>query len=412
MSARGGGAGLRRGAVMPLMLVMIVALVGAAALAIDVARMTWTAAELQAAADASALAAARAIQTSTAASQTATAAKNGAASLAALNRAGNAPAVALPADVLPLRYDTAASPRTSSTTWESTTLNAVQVTTRATATRTLGGIFDGAAPVLSRKSTAWVASVVGASCVRPISLPYSDFYNIVFFDTWNTTNWGSANLTQPMLAGLRDVGASWRSLVLPGYPKVPSNSRMKFDTWWRPLDYNGANSMTDFGDWMLGQDCADAVAKVGTYVRPLDRSVDTWIPATNTAMGTACNLRGGGDAHCYVSSGSSAIGVRMRAALTDDDYSRPYGSQGSPWQLTRGVTVVRMMCYFRSSSDVCSAVSNFDASGTWYPPYSQTTGYPAGTMIVLLDGPAGVDITRDMTLGTTVGFAQRILVAQ
>ena len=44
------------------------------------------------------------------------------------------------------------------------------------------------------------------------------------------------------------------------------------------------------------------------------------------------------------------------------------------------------------------------------PPVDR--GYPMGTIVLLLDGPASVDITRDLVFGNTIGYTQRLLLVR
>ncbi|MDQ6925369.1 MAG: hypothetical protein M3154_03940, partial [Candidatus Eremiobacteraeota bacterium] len=80
----------------------------------------------------------------------------------------------------------------------------------------------------------------------------------------------------------------------------------------------------------------------------------------------------------------------------------------------REVGVARIMCYFRSSDDICNPVSMSEPPstvGTW-TSFGPLKGYPAGTLMVLLDTPGSTKITPDVVLGTKPGLTQRLLLAK
>ena len=82
------------------------------------------------------------------------------------------------------------------------------------------------------------------------------------------------------------------------------------------------------------------------------------------------------------------------------------------------VTQLRVMCYFQTTSDVCAATQITGGAGNpqaWQlPPASWggppvISGYPAGTIVVLLDGPVFANMPPDVVLGNTLSLTHRLI---
>ena len=153
------------------------------------------------------------------------------------------------------------------------------------------------------------------------------------------------------------------------------------------------------------------VAPFPSYANPTPERKQALLDAMSLGMGQLCNRYGNNtDAHCYDSTG--AVGVRARVFITDS-------VAGSPFALrTREVTMVRIMCYFRTDQDVCASAyirdenSTTSSSSYWQMTGGTPSGYPAGTITVLLDGPTNVDVTSDVIFGNKPGITQRIYLVR
>ena len=129
-----------------------------------------------------------------------------------------------------------------------------------------------------------------------------------------------------------------------------------------------------------------------------------------------CNRSGTApDATCR--NADASVGVKTRVPLSDS-IPNPNGPFS---QRVRMVTQVRVVCYFQSTSDICPApqvADGYGATATWRMPPAYaggppvSNGYPAGTVVLLLDGPLSVDLTPDVVLGNTLSLSQRLVLVK
>ncbi|GJG85657.1 hypothetical protein tb265_08380 [Gemmatimonadetes bacterium T265] len=438
--------GGRRGVTMPFVCVMLTAVIGAMALAVDLGRMYYAGAEVQTAADAAALAAARYQQYHTLDGLSAV--QGAAQQVAALNLSGGQPVQVQAQDVVPVTY----SPTTraiATSSWNSETY-AFTVTAQAA----VPGVVGGVGHTVRRSATAWIANVNGGNCVRPIAINYTRFYEegVTYdtryssvgafapdFDFWDISSTKYASLPGRTFIVL-PPGAKksyWMNQTPPS-GAAPSGYTGKFYSHanWEPVDYSGAGSGTaalyTFAYALGGAEgtayCSGNQAAVGDVkqpwvARPTPPNSDPaqsdsayLIFAANQAMISLCNRRGNApNAFCYNSDGT--IGVKTRIMLTDS-----VNTNGAWTHKVREVGRARIMCYFQSPNDVCATtqMSEIAAKGTWCyfsstvapdcgGPYS---GYPTGTIMVFLDTPGSTTLTSDLVLGTKPGLTQRVLLAK
>lgn len=415
----------RRGAVLPLVCILLVVLLGAGAIGIDLARLYYAGAEAQTAADAAALAAARAKQYNPIdwpqnATANAIAAARDAASR---NQAGGAPATVADADVQPVAYDPATRAVTASY-WNSET-SAVQVTAEARPTYVLGGVFGRAAPAVRRTASAWLANVNGANCVRPIAIDYTRFYEegVTYDFRYSSVGakapefnfWDIASTQYAPLAGRTFIvlppgakRADWQSRTPPSGSNRGAYTGFNSHGNWQPVDYNGGG-LWGFAYALGGPEgtayCTGNRAAVGDMLPALRADSASIIQFANGAMIYLCNRAGNApNAYCYNANGT--VGVKTRIMLTDSVLVN-----GVWTHQVREVGVARIMCYFQSSSDICAdlPMNERAATGTWNY-YGPTSGYPPGTVIVFLDTPGSTQITRDVVLGNKPGLTQRLLL--
>lgn len=419
-------AGGRRGAVMPLVCVLLTVVLGCAALAVDLGRLHYTAAEVQAAADAAALAAASATQGDPDHDS-----QNGpvrAQDLASRNRTANGPGSVAAADVVPMLYD--ANTRTATATVWTGSANAVQVTARARPSYAFAGVFRLAPPSVPRAATAWVANVNGAACVRPFALPYTRIYEDSYTKNrqYSSKTQYAPDLTQQQVAELasqaRGLPVSRTYVLLPPWQDEPDwDAKGKPNSGsWHTVNYagNGYSGFTTYLGAPVGSSaCQPATTQVGDYLRPFSWNInDTTviIDAAKPGFVQLCNRAGTApDARCRDARGN--VGVETRVAFAD---SIPNPS-GPFTQKVRLLSQVRVMCYFHNRNDVCAATPIATASGataTWQMPSAYAggppvdRGYPTGTVVVLLEGPVSVDVTPDVEFGNTISYTQRLLLVK
>jgi hypothetical protein len=414
--------------VLPLVCVLMTVILGCAALAIDLGRLYYTGAELQAAADAAALAATRGWQRypewgSYAPSVFVE-------DVAPRNRAGGAPADVDPADIVPIRYDPATRAVTPSA-WGSN--SGVQVTVRARVPYMFAGALGLVPPTVARTAAAWAASVNGATCVRPFMPSYTRNYEegIQHARTWSSQ--GQNVPSDPRywynFAGIASLQPQWphnntpvgRTYVnLP--PWVNENDLRAADPDrrvsgnWRPADLSGGG-LAQFQRFLAAPvgsaDCQAAAARLDDVKPPLTYPTqEDLLAAMQTGMEAMCHRaafkRSEADAYCYDEKGM--IGARVRVAFAD---VTPPPTGTNLW--VREVTQIRVICYFRTSTDVCGDTYITDGYGRTSPftlPGPYTTGYPPGTIATLLDGPVSMDVTKDVILGSKPGITQRLMLVK
>jgi Flp pilus assembly protein TadG len=372
---------------MPLVCVLLVVILGGAALAIDLSRLSLVATEVQAAADAAAHAATLELQRPTR-EQTLgpqSAATAAAVALGAANRASGAPAEVTAADVRPKRYDPTAD-ALADTTWA--TANGVEVTARARPTYVLAGALGLSPPTVTRRATGAFIRLVGMSCIRPLLIPYSMVYNRATGAgfAWNQT---APDMTAAQMQSLGSMTSSARSFTLLGPSVPPPTSPYRYhDSYWHPVDFtNGAGTMASYADWAKGADCGDAKVDVreprGSAVHKAGTS-DQFITALSEAMAGLCVAKlSSARATCYQSASAPHPGVSIRLVIGDVSSTTP-GAQVT----ARIVTTMRVMCYYASWWDKCQWDNTWpEAPGWWETPGGYQNNYPPGTITVMAERP-------------------------
>ncbi|HEY0776849.1 MAG TPA: pilus assembly protein TadG-related protein [Gemmatirosa sp.] len=422
----------RRGAVLPLVCILLTVLLGGLALAVDMGRVYVTAAETQAVADAAALGAVSASQLRP--SYASSYAPARAQQLAVRNRAAGTLGSVASGDVVPSFYDPVANTTTATT--YSGTVNAVQATAPATARYVIAGGLGLTPPTVARSAVAWIANVNGAACVRPLAPPYTRIYedaNQLTSRPYSSQHQYAPDVTQAQIAALspaNGVPTSYRTFVLipPWQREAQWDSAGEPNTGsWHTIDFGGANdysSMTNNISAAVGSaSCAGSTSSVGGYLHPFSWHLCNTCTDTTTLLNYAqpgfvqlCNRTGNApDATCRNADGS--VGVATRMALSDS-IPNPNGPFS---QRVRMVTQLRLMCYFQSTTDVCAPNLVSDGAGhtqTWQMPSASpgsppvNSGYPAGTMVILLDAPVFVDMTPDVTLGNSISLSQRLVLVK
>lgn len=410
---RRGVGGERRGAVLPLVCLLLTVILGFAAIAIDLGRLYYLGAEAQAAADAAALAAARAMQLQSVSSSSV--APAAATSVAAANRAGGR--TAMVSTVKPKLYSPTLGPTVAvpdAGSWAKA--NAVEVTITAPATYTFAKALGQTAPTLTRRATAWIANVDAATCVMPIVLPYTALYYLGFGDPQPRS---APDVTQAQLNQINAWTPSYKTIVLV----PPDSSAVWWDNHgynnygsWMPADFTGAGNYNAYGDWVAGQSCTLARAeakKPGVVTMP-------W--STNPGVGQSvmqqlainmprfCNFRTTTSANCWSGPSATVGGVRTR--IVYGDYTVSTTTSGQPVTV-RAVGEVKLMCYFRASTDVCSNQPGYP-NGGWYSVNGNftPTGYPPGTVIGVVEAPTSVNLDRTTVLGDIGSNVQRLVLVR
>jgi Flp pilus assembly protein TadG len=232
----------RRGAILVWAGVLVLALVGFGAFAVDFGSFYVTAAELQTAADAAALAGARTLQTSANTGATrAGEVDTRAVAVANANQAWGS-ALAITADSVDLRFWDPVTRTVSATAPAGFDFNAVEVRTGRSASFLFGHVLKntfgvGDAPKVNRSAVAWIANFQNGKCILPMALPYRSLYDRVAAITGLSNPAGvqapvypgkRPDLTQAQLAALDDLPNDAQRLII-----------------FRPTNYNGAGANPD-----------------------------------------------------------------------------------------------------------------------------------------------------------------------
>jgi hypothetical protein len=159
-----------------LVALLTVPIITLAALAIDAGWWQVGANQLQTTADASALAAARALMLYRGQANVQATAESYATTTADANKAFSQAVSVTGADVEPMWWNPSTRALTASN-W--TDANSVRVTARATPGLVLAGTNRALAPTIGRQGVAWIANINNGTCVKPWALPYTVLYDKV-----------------------------------------------------------------------------------------------------------------------------------------------------------------------------------------------------------------------------------------
>jgi hypothetical protein len=293
--------------------------------------------------------------------------------------------------------------------------NAVEVAVTAPGRSVFGKAVGHTAPTVTRRATAWIANVDAATCVMPILLPYSGLYKLGFGSAPDGT---APDVTQPQLNRISEWTPSYKTIVLI----PPNQSWVAWDNAgynnygnWMPADFTGgAAQLTNFGDWVAQRDCLAARAeakKPGVVTMRWDHgsgaTARTILQELAEEMPNHCRFRSTSSATCWTSPTATVAGVRTR--IVYGDYTTSTSTSGQV--VVRAVGELKLMCYFRASSDVCPEQPNYP-NGGWYAGAFRTTGYPPGTVIGIVEAPVSVDLERTTVLGDIVTNVQRLVLVR
>lgn len=383
-----GAARARRGAVLPLVCVLLAVLVGAAGLAIDVSRMHAAAAELQTAADAGALAGARGFlaDPGNAAGGVTAAARLLATRNAVLGRTIASGEVA----VDPMRRADDGSVAVA--TWA--TANGVRVTVERTTPFIFGAIPGLTTPTVRRQATAWLASVKTAVCARPLGLSFQWAWE-------QTGHTGTAGLSDAVtgtdLAGLGSQTAAQRTRELAGAYGSSERADYKNGSVWAPVTLDPNNSKGGYNDQFdpVAANCSRYTAEVGDGVTALNGA-----SAQGAAHDGMARLCGTTAARC----GANGTVVRV-SWLGPATATTKGGSSGANGAEVRLLGLVRIHCYFGAAYN----------SGNLATSDCPATGYarrPGGTLVVEMLPPGALGFMTGDKFGTMVSGIQRLMLVQ
>jgi len=286
------GTDARRGIILPLVAVLLTALLGLGAFAVDLARWYLMRAQLQNAAEAGALAGVTRLLNDDAV--------HGADSALAYVTAnpvdGVAPALG-PTGITPGRWNGTFQPTSG---WSDPTTDAVQVETQHDGRYILGRIYGDTTRTLRATAVASIAWVSRTRCIRPLAIPYATLLRTLYPDatpavTYDLTVADIARLRSmtradaiPLKLGSADRDESPRGFFYPvRLPPVRYVSGEAGDPQGGGDAYRhalaatctGAEASVGIGDWLAGES--------GNMVGP-----------TRAGVGQACGVNGGANFVC------------------------------------------------------------------------------------------------------------------
>jgi hypothetical protein len=428
----------RRGSTLVMVALMLVAIMGVTAIALDLGRFYVVNNELQTAVDAAALAGALQLQKSTLTSESALQDQvrtTVTSFVATQNQVDNAAFAIAPAAIELVFYDpTVSAEPIRYPAANGRTANAVAV-----------GYYDQHAfkdsrPIfaqiigrgdqrLRKRAVAWVANL-SLNCVRPWGLPYSTIYRKV---TGTSAPIPAPQLTQAQISSW--FGATASNPAARRVTILPPNqtSTLANDGEWKGFNFTGNVGRPSFTDGLQGcrqYEVGTSAADGNTLPGQADQYADwssqvIWSndrsrrEATETGAGV-CYKRitagAGGDAGCYADAAAAAAGtpgVTIHVAWAD------LVGVGSNMLDFRVVGKVKLMCYFDAAPGGAGGgpPGGGGAPGPVCPAGppgapSPMTGYPEGTIVIEVETLASNLITPETVLGSTVSFAQRLLLVK
>jgi hypothetical protein len=376
----------RRGAVLVMVALMVTAMMAVAAISADIGRLYVVAAELQTAADAAALMGAKVLQ-QTPSNFEATVDDSVTAWALTSNRADGAN-LAIPRDSVTVGFWTpgvAGAAGTFSVTPAGLSPNAVMVS----AAGHPHGVFaqligaTGGLP-MSRRAVAWIGKL-SLNCTRPWAMQYRPLVEKVNgnSDTTQDLNTSKFLAYQNLSEAARTMvihsdvttGSAptddgvWNAYNLPSGPNGGSNSGQ---TTYQDqiLNCNGIALNADAGNGNLQPSNGVGGCGYGTIVCWTMDVISGQSTGQGNRQGAGiCGTFLAGDATCWDKGGSTA------GVIIDVAYANKVGN-GSGAIDFKYVGETKLLCFFRSTTDVCNAV----------PGGRPKTGYTAGTMVVVAQG--------------------------
>ena len=402
--------GLRRGATIVMVAVLLVVVGGMGAFAIDLARVYSGVNEMQTGADAAALAGALKLQRAPGVS-----AVGSVQTFAASNSAFGRSIALAAGDVEGGIWDPTNS-SFSPGSW--TTANAVRVTARSSPALAFGGLMNRSSLSANRSGVAWIANQSARDCIKPWGIPLGEFPAKIG---------GLSVTTQVGINALRTLvsttaGQYTATMVLGPNINSPHGSPNTPDTTFMAL--TGANSSRkEYQNAIIGQNCEGSTDyTVGTSdqdiaIQPGQGSGD--IPrTTSNAIQLTCqgNQCGGGaltckvqtdvrDATCYdPASASPVAGVTVTVAVATQ--------VGTNSATLNGFLSFRLMCVFRGGNGNQPGGSSSNESCPWLVSAGRTANNFVEGTLVGFPLPAVAITGAGNSLGNTVGGAQKLVLVR
>jgi hypothetical protein len=372
----------RRGSVLVMVALMLGALMGVAAIAADIGRFYAVAGELQTGADAAALKGASVLQMATANFE-ATVDDSVSAWAASTNRADGT-SIPITADSVEVGFWTPGAPGVAGTfspTPAGSRPNAVMVRAgglpRGVFAQLIG--FTGATPI-SRPAIAWIGNI-SLDCTRPWGLNYRPLVEAVNGDSDTSKVLDMTKFlayqkrpaservlimhNSELTSGNPPDDGVWTAYNLPSGPNGGANSgSTTYQSQIASCNNIAVNS--DAGNGNVQPSTGNGNCGAGTVVCWAIEAVDGMSQGQISGPGI-CGFQPN-NATCFDSQGSPGV-------VTDITYGNVLGN-GAGGMDFKYVGETTLLCFFRSTTDVCDAI----------PDPRVKSGYRPGTLVVIAEG--------------------------
>ena len=400
----------RRGSTLVMVALMLVAIMGVTAIALDLGRFYVVNNELQTSMDAAALAGAHRVMKSTIANSNTLqedVRDHVTAFVAANNKVDNAGITVLRDSVRLAFWDAGFTEPDFNFIANGRMPNAVAVGWYKDANPIFAGIIGKGNMRLYKRSVAWVANL-SLNCVRPWGLPYTTaLYPLVTGAPSATTP--APNLTQAQINSYMSSTASNTSVRRMTVLGANQTSALSNDGEWKGFNFTGNVGRPNFvdgiqgcRDYEVGTDASLGNTLPGQANQYVDWSTSViWSnvgPSSGPGSGGSglCYRAAATNAGCYDPAATATLGVSIHTAWGD------VTGMGSDMLDFRVVGRSTLLCYYGAPTAVCPAPE----------PGTPNTGYPEGTLVLEVETLGSNIIDPETLLSSTVSMAQRLVLVK
>ena len=372
----------RRGSILVMVALMLGVLMTVTAIAADIGRFYAVAAELQTAADAAALKGASVLQMATA--NFGTTIDDSVTTWAAATNRSDGKSVTISRDSIDVGFWDPVAKTFTINLAAGVRPNAVRVFASGAPRGTFAQVIGRTLGLpMARRATAWIGNI-SLNCTRPWGLNYLPLVQAVNGNSDTTKDLDMTKfLDYQKLPVAQRIMIMHNSEVTSGNPpdngvwtayNLPSNTQngganSGSTTYQQQIAAcNNIAINSDAGNGNIQPSTGNGNCGAGTVVCWAIEAIDGMNQGQISGPGI-CTFQGSNDATCYDSQGSAGV-------VTDITYGNVVGN-GAAGMDFKYVGETTLLCWFRTTSDVCNALT---------PTGKVTIGYQPGTMVVVAQG--------------------------
>ena len=369
----------RRGSVLVMVALMLGILMTVTAIAADIGRFYAVAAELQTAADAAALKGASVLQKATA--NFGTTVDDSVTAWAAVTNRSDGNAVAIAPDSIDVGFWDPVAKQFNTALAAGVRPNAVRVYASGKPRGTFAQVIGRTLGLpMARRATAWIGNV-SLNCTRPWGLNYLPLVRAVNGDADTTKDLDMTKFLDYQKKDLSErIMIMHNSEITSGNPpddgvwtayNLPSNNNGNANSGSTTYQSqiaacNNIAINSDAGNGNIQPSTGNGNCGAGTVVCWAIEAIDGMNQGQISGPGI-CTFQGTNNATCY-SQGTAGV-------VVDITYGNVIGN-GSGGMDFKYVGETTLLCYFRTTADVCDAI----------PDPKVKSGYKPGTMVVVAQG--------------------------